>query len=88
MREPTNQDLKNSFDAHAADDRNQFDRLNRAIFGEDGEKGMKDKVDDMYDILIQAQGIRSFFGGIKGGLGIIIVIGAAWTIIKSWIMTR
>ena len=59
--------------------------LKTVVFGnkELGEKGMKEKVDEMHEILIQARGIGGFFSGIKGFLGIFIVIAAAIAIIKG-----
>lgn len=60
--------------------------LKTVVFGnkELGEKGMKEKVDEMHEILIQARGIGGFFSGIKGFLGIFIIIATAIIIIKGW----
>jgi len=51
-----------------------------------GELGMKKKVDDIHDILMQSRGVISFFGGVKGILGFVIVLGAALALIKSWLV--
>jgi hypothetical protein len=53
--------------------------LNEVIFGnpKTGEKGMKSKVDEMHEMLIQAKGLRGF-------LYVIIAIGGAAAILKGW----
>lgn len=60
----------------------KFELYDRILFGEKvtGEKGLNEKVNDMHEILIQAKGIRGFFGGLRGGLTILLAITAvlAW----------
>ena len=53
--------------------------LKDVVFGnkEIGEKGMREKVDDMHSILIQAKGIKGFFG-------LIILIGILIITLKGW----
>ncbi len=60
--------------------------LERAVFGDESldEKGMKKKVDEIHDLLVQAKGIGLFFGGVRGFFGILIVIASAWALIKGW----
>lgn len=62
--------------------------LEEVIFGNSktGEKGMKQKVDEIHDIITQSKGVISFFGGLKGILGFIIVLGAVITIVKGWLI--
>ena len=50
------------------------------------EPGMKQKVDDIHDILTKSKGVIAFFGGVKGVLGFILIVGAAVTLIKSWLV--
>jgi len=50
------------------------------------EKGMKEKVDEIHTILTQSKGVIAFFGGVKGILGFIVIIGAAMTLIKGWLL--
>jgi len=66
----------------------ELQEMREVIFGnkQTGEKGMKEKLDTIYEILVQARGVGNFFGGIKGILGLLIVMGAAVTIIKGWLM--
>lgn len=61
--------------------------LQHVIFGNDEteEIGMKQKVDEIHTMLVQAKGLGKFFGGIKGTLGFLLVVGAVVTLIKSWI---
>lgn len=58
-----------------------FLEMREVVFGNQrtGEKGIKQKVDEMHEILTQAKGWKS--------LGIIIVlIGASFAVLKEWIM--
>lgn len=61
--------------------------LNYVIFGNPhtGEKGMKQKLDEVHEILLQSKGVISFFGGVKGILGLAITVAAALTILKGWL---
>lgn len=61
--------------------------LQHVVFGneESHEKGMKEKVDEIHDMLIQAKGLSKFFGGVRGTLGLLLVVGAVITLIKTWI---
>lgn len=63
------------------------DKFERAIFGdkEAGEIGMKQKVDIMYDILVQGRGILGFLGGIRWVVLFAISIGALVAYIKGWL---
>lgn len=56
----------------------QHDTMWEVIFGDPtrGEKGMKQKVDEIHEILIQAKGL-------KGVLYILIAIGGALAVIKG-----
>ena len=58
----------------------KIDTLNHVIFGnkETMEKGMKEKVDEMHEILIAFRGIPKI-------LGIIVLVGAALLTVKGWI---
>jgi len=58
----------------------RLERLEKVIFGqpEIKEMGMKEKVDKMYDILVQANGIRGLFG-------LVVLVGATLTILKMWL---
>lgn len=53
--------------------------LKNVVFGnkEIGEMGIKEKVDDIHNILIQAKGIKGFFG-------LIILIGILIITLKGW----
>ena len=50
-----------------------------------GEKGMKQKTDEIHDILTQSKGVIAFFGGVRGILTFVIIVGAALTLMKSWL---
>lgn len=66
----------------------EIDTLNLVIFGNPrtGEKGMKEKVDEIHEILTKSRGVLDFFGGVRGILSFIIVIGAAFALIKGWLL--
>ena len=58
----------------------------RIIFGDkdSGEIGMKAKVDEMHSILLATQNVSGFFGGVKGTLGWLLLIGAGIALLKGW----
>mgnify|MGYP003461668275 CR=1 FL=1 len=58
----------------------------RIIFGDkdSGEIGMKAKVDEMHSILLATQNVSGFFGGVKGTLGWLLLIGAVIALLKGW----
>lgn len=51
-----------------------------------GEMGMKEKLDEIHNILTQSKGVIAFFGGVRGILGFVIVLGAVITVVKSWLI--
>lgn len=57
------------------------DRLNRVVFGDESsdELGMKKKVDEIHQILVQAKGLKGF-------LYIMIAIGGAFAVLKGWVI--
>ena len=57
----------------------QLDTLWEVVFGNEktNDKGMKQKVDEMHDMLTQAKGLKNI-------LGILISLGAAFAIMKGW----
>lgn len=60
-------------------------KINRVIFGDDvNEKGMKDKVDEMHDILVSARNVGGFFSGFGGTLKWLLIIGAVIGLLKGW----
>ena len=75
-----------TLEEHIRFDEEFQDKINHVIFGLDpNEKGMKDKVDEMHDILIQARNVGGFFTGIKGVMGWLIVLGALVALFKGWV---
>lgn len=62
--------------------------LMRVIFGDEAidEKGMKDKVDEMHKLLVQAKNVGGFFGGVKALAGWLLVIGALVALFKGWLV--
>lgn len=56
-----------------------FEDMQEVIFGnaKTGEKGMKQKVDEMHEILVQAKGLKGF-------LVILIIIGGAIAVLKGF----
>ena len=88
----TNEDILHAFEVHVKEDsdnfktgRENFQRLERVIFGDDDEMGMKKKVDAIYDILTQARGVSNFFGGVRGTLLFLIAVGGVIAMLKGWI---
>lgn len=57
----------------------QHDTLWEVVFGNEktNDKGMKQKVDEMHEMLVQAKGLKNI-------LGILISLGAAFAIMKGW----
>lgn len=53
--------------------------LKTSVYGDKalGVKGMNEKVDEIHTILVQAKGIRGFFG-------LTILIGALIVVLQSW----
>lgn len=49
-----------------------------------GEVGMKQKLDEIHNILTQSKGVIAFFGGVRGIIGFIVVFAAAVTVLKGW----
>lgn len=66
--------------------RKNIEVLNRVIFGdtETGEIGMKQKLDEVHHLLVQARNVGGFFGGLGGGLKWLLIIGAVIALIKGW----
>lgn len=52
---------------------------------ENNEIGMKDKVDEIHALLVQAKAVGGFFGGIKSLAGWLLVIGALVALFKGWL---
>lgn len=61
--------------------RDDVNTLKRVVFGdsESKEEGMKQKVDEIHTILVQAKGIKGLFGTL-------ILISATITVLKMWIL--
>lgn len=59
----------------------EHETLMRVIFGDEqtGEKGMKEKVDEIHQMIVQVNGVGSF-------LKWIIVIGASLAAVKLWLI--
>ncbi len=88
----TNEDILKAFEDHVKEDHDNFERgehnfrrLERVIFGDADEIGMKKKVDAIYEILTQSRGVLNFFGGIRGTLLFLLSIGALIAMVKGWI---
>ena len=70
---------------HIKTDEDFQEKINRVIFGDDpNDKGMKQKVDEMHDILISARNIGGFFTSVKGVFGWLLILGAFVALIKGW----
>ena len=66
--------------------KNEHELMMRVIFGDKelGEIGMKNKVDDMHDILVSIKNVSIFFSGVGSILKWLIIIAAVIGIIKGW----
>jgi len=64
----------------------EHENLMKVIFGdqETGLIGMKDKVDEIHDILISIKSVSKFFGGIGTTLKWLLVIAGVVGVIKGW----
>lgn len=66
------------------DDRhNRIVTLEEVVFGNSktGDKGMKQKVDEMHDILTQ-------FKGVKGLFGMVLLVSSVLIALKMWIFNK
>lgn len=70
-------------EADCKDKHERIQTLEEVVFGNPkiGEKGMKQKVDEMHEILTQLKGIRGFFG-------IVVLIGATLVALKMWVFGK
>jgi len=66
--------------------KDNIDLLNRVIFGDEetGDVGMKQKIDDVHDILIKARSVGGFFGGLGGTLKWLLIVAAVIVVLKTW----
>ncbi len=76
-----------SLEDHMASDKQFQDKIEHVLFGnkEIGEMGMKDKVDKMYELLIQSRGVLGFFTGIRGPIMGAIALATFIGWLKGWI---
>ncbi len=74
-------ELKDALINHISHEEEKLGKLWEAVFGdkESGDKGIKSKVDEMYEMLIQTKGLKSF-------VGILIMVGALITTLKIWLL--
>lgn len=65
---------------NSSDQHERLTTLEEVVFGNvrTGEKGMKQKVDEMHEVLIGFKGVKGFFGAV-------VLIGAVLFAIKAWI---
>lgn len=80
------QDLTNMVTSHIKDEEAKFSVYERVLFGDKqlGEIGMKDKVDEMHDILIASRNVTGFFGKIGGfGKWVFVIVGLVG-LLKGW----
>lgn len=63
--------------------------MTHVLYGdkENHEIGMKDKVDEIHALLLQAKAVGGFFGGIKALAGWLLVIGALVALFKGWLLS-
>lgn len=80
-------ELKKQFDDHVRSNEHDFAILERAVFGDKdlNEMGMKEKVDEMHRMLVQAKGVTGFFTGLRGGLMLLLAVVAVIGWIKGWL---
>lgn len=79
-------EIEHQLDTHEQHDKERFEFLQRVIFGDNvtGEMGMKEKVDEMHQILTNVKGANRIFGGTANYIkGLIIIVGMIG-IIKGW----
>lgn len=62
-------------------------KIVHVLFGNEATKeiGMKDKVDEIHMLLVQAKAVGGFFGGIKSLAGWLLLIGAIIALAKGWL---
>lgn len=65
---------------------NEHQTLMKVIFGNEqtGEMGMKAKIDEVHELLIQAKAVGGLFSGVKSMAGWLLVIGAVVALAKGW----
>lgn len=69
---------------HLKRDEEFENKISRILFGENEEIGMKQKVDEMHSLLVQAQNVKGFFSSVGSFGKWIIAIAAMILVIKTW----
>jgi len=79
-------EIEAQLNTHEQHDKDRFEFLQRVIFGDKltGEMGMKEKVDEMHDILTNVRGANRVFGGTVNYIKMIMIVVGIVGIIKGW----
>lgn len=82
-------DLEKLIKEHIHEEGKLIDLHHRAIFGDKdlGEKGMKDKIDEVHGILTNIKGTGKVFGGTLNMVKTLMLIVAIVGVIKGWWIT-
>lgn len=66
--------------------RDEHELMMRVIFGDKdhGEMGMKEKIDEVHEILTQIKGVSGFFSSLGAWLKWLLVIGGFIGLVKGW----
>lgn len=61
-------------------------KVSHLLFGDKelGEIGMKEKVDEIHQLLTQARTVRDFFGGFRGPVTMLLLIGGFIALFKTF----
>jgi len=70
---------------HMKADELYHQRIDRLLFGneKEGEKGMKQKHDEMYDFLMSYKHVTGFFGGFGSTIKWVLLVAGLITMLKS-----
>ncbi len=79
-------DLEKLIKEHINEEGKLIDLHHRAIFGDAqlGEKGMKEKIDEVHGILTNIKGTGKVFGGTLNTIKTLMVIVAIIGVFKGW----
>lgn len=79
----TIKELAESLKSHIIHEEDKLEKLWGAVFGdkETNTQGMKDKVDEIHQLLITAKGFKST-------LSLILLIAAVIAVLKGWLLVK
>ena len=87
MKEPTLSLLDKKISLHIEENKKDFSLINKVIFGdkEVGTVGMKDKVDEMHEILMNIKGSGKVINGVGSMIKYLMIVALVVAFFKGWL---